>query len=1021
MTLHRNSRRAPLIALALATALLPGVISAPVSSAASAATIAQTEAKIVEFQRIGLLDDVEDQLAELKKLDPAEGKAYADATHIWNDSLSNFTVQGSTDATNQAGIPDGLPNDPSHVFVVLGHVLNKDGTPQQQLLDRVAVAKTAAAKYPLARIMVTGGYGASGQTITTEGEVMHDLLVASGIPESRIIVENASFDTPNNATMSMDKLYDPDVVGTTPVKSVSLITASWHMRRGTVLYQFASRLHQVRNGDDHLIEVKAGAACMTSACQNTGYVEPPGYPNASERNLIAQNVAKLSGEAVGGSDGNGGALAEFRTGSNGLRRAIAKFVYLQREGFDGNPTTTRSNVLDVRRAIAELGDISGVYGREFGALQGVWDKALSSTTVNSSIPSTGIPSSGHAFVVLGADGGSGTATTGRLDLAKAALTQYPNSIAVVAGNQAEINAGYQGLVSRGIDASRIVRTQVATNAQTGAFQTVNMLYSLGNISSYTLITSGDYVRRPTVLFTVADILRRNAWGATNRIEMLGHIAESVSGRNADQSLPDSSKRSQIVDNVDDLFDISSSELASWTNPAPSLSTLDGLTATAPTKTEYLVGDDIDATGFTVSATLSNGTDRAIDITDIATVKMPSTEVAGNVSIDASYMYRGATKSVSLPIVVRAADVTALTSIMDEGSAVPTANYTEASYAALAQALTNAQTVAADVASTPEQVARATAAVRDAIDGLELLRPTATITISQPHADGSYYIGTTASVDATAPTAARYITSIEYSLGGAWLPYTGKIVLPQGNVTLSARATDSSGSVSEIAVRELTVVKKQDTGGGDNPGGGGNTSSPSAVKLSAAVTSSRYGAGSTATIVALAAGVSVNTGTVFVTENGKTLGSARIASGIATVKLPRTLAVGRHTVTVAFEPSSGSDLVASSQRKAASFVITKVSPAKITAKRTSGKAKTSKRIKVRVRISTVAGAPATGKVTLRLGGKVVGKSALRKVGGFYQATIKTKKLRSKGKIRVTYSGNSTYSKRSVTTKVEVKRG
>ncbi|GAA2240373.1 hypothetical protein GCM10010401_11260 [Rarobacter faecitabidus] len=996
-----------MIAMTAAASLLPGLVvaAAPSSNAASLppASIAQAEARAIEFQRIGLLDDVQEQLAHIKTFNQAEGVAFAAATDFWNNSLVNYQIQGNVDPTQASGIPDGLPNQRSHVFVVLGHVLNNDGTPQQQLLDRVEVAKTAAAKYPNARIMVTGGQPRNGHT---EGQVMHDLLVGGGISENRIIVENQSSDTPDNSTMSMAILYGPTMVGADRVDSISLITAGWHMRRGTILYQYASRLTQARNNADHLIEIKAGAACITSACQNGDYVNPPGYPNSNERNLIAQNVAKVAGVNVGGSDGNGGELSTFRTGTGGLRRAIAKFVYLQREGFAGNDAAPRNNTADLRRAIADLGDVSSVYGREFGELNRAWDAALRPLDITPSIPTLPSNGSGHAFVVLGADSGTGNATAGRLNVAVTALNQYPNAIAVVAGNQAEIDAGYNGLISRGISASRIVRTQAGSNAQTGAFQSMNTLYSLGNISKYTLITSGDYVRRPLVLFAVADMLRRNAWGSATKIELAGHIVETLSGRSGDASLPDSTKRNQIIDNVDDLFDFSASDLSSWNTPAPVLSTLAEITATPPVKTAYVVGDAIDTTGLKVQAKLDNGTVRVVDVTDLATLTLPSTTAAGPANIAVSYTYRGTTKSAQVPVTVRAANVDALTSALDEAAAITPDDFTAESYAALTAAVSNASTVIADLQATSEEVANARTAVQAALDGLVALVPTVQVTLTTANGNGTYPQGATATVTATPALAERPVASIEYATTGTWQAYSGPVTLPVGGYQFRARATDSVGRVSAVATLDVVVVAATPP------------ITSIAPTLTVAAPSARFGAGAKVTVKARANGAAVSAGTVTVQTGAKVLGTGKITAGQATISLDKKLKVGKYPISVRYFPVAGTALLPAVVPRAGTVTIGKAAP-KITVKRTKGTAKRGSRVTLRVRIAAIAGAAPSGAVTITLGGKKVGKAKIRKSGKFCQATIKTKKLARKGKLKASYTGNATYAKKTVTSKVKIK--
>lgn len=44
--------------------------------------------------------------------------------------------------------PDGLANGNTHAFIVLGFVLNDDGTMKEELVNRLKVALNNARKYP---------------------------------------------------------------------------------------------------------------------------------------------------------------------------------------------------------------------------------------------------------------------------------------------------------------------------------------------------------------------------------------------------------------------------------------------------------------------------------------------------------------------------------------------------------------------------------------------------------------------------------------------------------------------------------------------------------------------------------------------------------------------------------------------------------------------------------------------------------------------------------------------------------
>lgn len=145
------------------------------------------------------------------------------------ENIMSFWSWCENDMVEHASIcPDGLEDPAHHCFITLGYALNDDGTMTDELIGRLTVAKNCLDKYPQSRIVVTGGVEKNGWT---EGVRMRDWLVANGIDESRIYVENKAPDTAGNATYSFDILYKAG-----DIKTVSLISSQYHLRRGSILY-----------------------------------------------------------------------------------------------------------------------------------------------------------------------------------------------------------------------------------------------------------------------------------------------------------------------------------------------------------------------------------------------------------------------------------------------------------------------------------------------------------------------------------------------------------------------------------------------------------------------------------------------------------------------------------------------------------------------------------------------------------------------------------------------------------------
>ncbi|UYM03337.1 Ig-like domain repeat protein [Solicola gregarius] len=143
------------------------------------------------------------------------------------------------------------------------------------------------------------------------------------------------------------------------------------------------------------------------------------------------------------------------------------------------------------------------------------------------------------------------------------------------------------------------------------------------------------------------------------------------------------------------------------------------------------------------------------------------------------------------------------------------------------------------------------------------------------------------------------------------------------------------------------------------------------------------------------------GKVAVFKGKKRLGGAKLKSGKATIKLDRTaLKPGKHRLQVKF---AGSTRFKASKAKTtlrvtkakATVRATNVGPKKVVAKKT--------RAKVRINVKA-AGLKPGGKVTVRSGGKVIGKGQVRKG----TLTLRVQKFATPGKKKlvVKYAGSST---------------
>lgn len=160
---------------------------------------------------------------------------------IWRSVMEEWSWIEDDMVENIDVAPDGLPTDDKHAFVVLGFALNDDGTMRDELIGRLEVALRSAEKYPNSYVLVTGGVEKNGWT---EGDRMHDWLVNHGLPEDRIIVENESSTTVENAANSFEILYNDYDIAT-----FSMITSQYHLKRGSIFYYTMSQLKAKELGE----------------------------------------------------------------------------------------------------------------------------------------------------------------------------------------------------------------------------------------------------------------------------------------------------------------------------------------------------------------------------------------------------------------------------------------------------------------------------------------------------------------------------------------------------------------------------------------------------------------------------------------------------------------------------------------------------------------------------------------------------------------------------------------------------
>ncbi len=172
-------------------------------------------------------EQVDTLLYELRELNP-------DAAAQWRRVINAWDYVNNEMELNKEVLPPELEDSQKLCIAVLGFALNPDGSMKEELIGRLETALASAKRYPDAYLLCTGGGTASSRE-TTEADAMAQWLEDHGIAPERIIVENKSLTTTQNAINACQILSEeyPEVT------SVAVITSDYHARWGIMLFETA--------------------------------------------------------------------------------------------------------------------------------------------------------------------------------------------------------------------------------------------------------------------------------------------------------------------------------------------------------------------------------------------------------------------------------------------------------------------------------------------------------------------------------------------------------------------------------------------------------------------------------------------------------------------------------------------------------------------------------------------------------------------------------------------------------------
>ena len=193
-------------------------------------------------------EHIESLLKELRASD-------ADAANRWTSIMRLWKTVNTDLPLCYDVLPDGLSDTNELCIVALGFQLNPDGTMRDELIERLGVVKNSAEKYPNALIVCTGGGTAAENEAATEAGKMAEWLIENGIAEDRVIVEDRSLTTAQNAIFTFDILTEryPQI------RELAIVSSDYHIGTGTLLFGAEAVLRAEKAGGETMRVVSNAA------------------------------------------------------------------------------------------------------------------------------------------------------------------------------------------------------------------------------------------------------------------------------------------------------------------------------------------------------------------------------------------------------------------------------------------------------------------------------------------------------------------------------------------------------------------------------------------------------------------------------------------------------------------------------------------------------------------------------------------------------------------------------------------
>ena len=174
---------------------------------------------------------------------------------LFQEQSGEGSCSSGNSEINENILPDGLPETDELCMIVLGFQLNPDGSMKDELIERLTVAKASAEKYPNSLVVCTGGGTAAENPDATEAGEMAKWLIENGVDPQRVIVEDQSLTTAQNAIYTYRILTEQYP----QVKQLAIISSDYHITTGTLLFGAEATLQAEEAGKETMTVVSNAA------------------------------------------------------------------------------------------------------------------------------------------------------------------------------------------------------------------------------------------------------------------------------------------------------------------------------------------------------------------------------------------------------------------------------------------------------------------------------------------------------------------------------------------------------------------------------------------------------------------------------------------------------------------------------------------------------------------------------------------------------------------------------------------